>query len=150
MCICSASQAPTGIRVGRGSFPVFIDTQIDFKLSPPPGVSRYGALFVCARTCTYSWWLFAGSKCLTVRFRAECLHWSSVGRGMACHLSSSWVPPSSATMSGLPRRRSDENASLWVLCPVITSMAESPVMCDHLGGECESIQSYAEEGVRHM
>lgn len=36
----SASKSPKGLKVGRGTFPVFIDTEIDFPLSPPRGVSR--------------------------------------------------------------------------------------------------------------
>eukprot|EP01128_Nolandella_sp_AFSM9_P011404 TRINITY_DN811_c0_g1_i1.p1 TRINITY_DN811_c0_g1~~TRINITY_DN811_c0_g1_i1.p1 ORF type:complete len:368 (+),score=44.68 TRINITY_DN811_c0_g1_i1:42-1106(+) len=35
-----ASKAPAGKRVGRGTFPIFIDTDVDFPLSAPVGTSR--------------------------------------------------------------------------------------------------------------
>jgi len=35
-----ASHAPDGTKIGRSTFPVFVDTDTDFILSAPPGVSR--------------------------------------------------------------------------------------------------------------
>jgi len=35
-----ASASPPGVKVGRGTFPVFIDTDAEFPLSAPSGVSR--------------------------------------------------------------------------------------------------------------
>jgi isopenicillin N synthase-like dioxygenase len=35
-----ASASPKGVKVGRGTFPVFIDEGADFPLAAPKGVSR--------------------------------------------------------------------------------------------------------------
>lgn len=35
-----ASQSPDGRQIGRATFPVFIDTDTDYPMSAPPGVSR--------------------------------------------------------------------------------------------------------------
>lgn len=45
------------MKVGRGTFPVFIDTEIDFPLSPPKGVSR--SVLACLMTFLHSAACFA-------------------------------------------------------------------------------------------
>lgn len=44
------SKAPNGRRVGRATFPLFIDTDADFRLNPPRGVTRDQVLAGSARS----------------------------------------------------------------------------------------------------